>query len=145
MIDVRLKNAYIELINRVTCESRRLYNAQIPILIHGYAHPIPDGQGVRVLGDVISGPWLEPAFKKKGYNDLAYNTMIMRTVIDRFNDMLSELAEDFEDIPVKHVDVRRCLNNSLWDNELHPTSEGFEKIAAEFDAQIKQLPNPRVR
>lgn len=153
VIDVRLKNAYIKLINRVTCASKELYdNQKIPILIHGYDYPIPDGRGVEIAEFRFSGPWLKPAFKKKGYNNLEHNTKIMEEVIDRFNTMLKQLADKKFD-HVKHVDLRNCLNRSLrgkayrkhWDDELHPTSDGFEKIAKKFHAQIKQLPNPRVK
>ena len=57
------------------------------------------------------GPWLKPAFKDKGYNCLQANTKTMKKVICRFNNMLSELANEFNH--VIHVDVRDCLSNNL--------------------------------
>ena len=141
----RLKEAYIELINHVTRECKNKgYADQIPILIHGYDYPIPDGRGVEIVEFCFAGPWLKPAFKKKGYNNLERNTNIMKDVIDRFNTMLEQLAADKKFDHVTHVDLRNCLNRSLrgkayrkhWDDELHPTSDGFEKIADKFHEHI---------
>ena len=161
----RLENAYKELIRlvRANCTDQK-----IPILIHGYDYPIPDGRGVmsnkkwkwfrwvyaRIRGKPISGPWLKPAFKEKGYNDndndddLECNTKIMEKVIDRFNCMLKQLAADKKvDKHVEYVNVCGCLENSReenayrkhWADEFHPNRCGFKKIAEKFDAKIRKL------
>ena len=53
----------------------------IPILIHGYAHPVPDGRPF-LTGWPLPGPWLQPGFSAKGYvhddpADLGRNTQVM--------------------------------------------------------------------
>ena len=156
LIDVKLKDAYTKLIKIVTTKSQELYKKKIPILIHGYDYPVPDGRGVnsdgtgwmcKVLFCILKiprkiGPWLKRAFKCKGYEDLQANTNTMKKVIDRFNCMLSKLDKKFDH--VTHVDVRNCLSNKLkncaykedWGDEMHPTDDGFEKVAKKFHEEI---------
>ena len=132
--------------------SSKLYNHKIPILIHGYDYAVPDGRGVRFLVKTVSGPWFKPAFKKKGYRDLAENTKTIKKLTGRFNEMLSNLSAGFPH--VHHVDVRKSLKNSLknelykdyWANEFHPTDKEFKLVAKKFHKVIKTLKNsPKVR
>ncbi len=133
MIDCRLYEAYKELIIRVTCKSGELYPEAIPIFIHGYAAAVPDGKGIWGGWWILPGPWLKRAFKNKGYKDLKENTKTMEKLTNRFNCMLSKLANEFDH--VTYVDVRPCLSNSLkndaykedWANELHPTEKVLRK------------------
>ena len=60
-IDGALFTCYDTVIKTLTA------NSEIPLLIHGYDHPIPDGRGDMVLIDP-SGPWLLPSFKARGYD-----------------------------------------------------------------------------
>jgi hypothetical protein len=47
---------------------------------------------------------------------------------------------------VEHVNLRDSLSTSpahykdWWDNELHPTREGFERVTGRFAAVLAQLP-----
>jgi hypothetical protein len=69
---------------------------------------------------------------------------MMRSVIDRFNAMVRSLTARF---PFLHyVDVRNTLSTTLpddykkwWDNELHPTEGGFERVTDKFAAVLQRL------
>ena len=102
------------------------------------------------------GPWLEPAFKNEQYEDRKKNVKLMEELVEEFNNMLKKLSDDESNI-IRYVDVRNCVSNSLeiddqefygqkyekykfdWENELHPTERGFERIAYEFNDAIQRL------
>lgn len=158
VIDNRFKNAYKTLIDCITKKSKQVFNTDIPIpiLIHGYDYFVPNGREVDFdgligeMGEVVVrawrhfkegkpwyGPWLKPVFEKKGYNDLTQNTDTIKKVVDRFNKMLFNLKEEFNH--VHYVDVRGCLTEKDWSDEIHPTEKGFEKAAGKFEKKIKHI------
>ena len=157
VINGHLREAYLKLLKKIDklCKANFNNNSnKIPVLVHGYAHPIPDGEDFG--GDYIPGlpgPWLEPAFENRGYSDLKEKTCIMKGLIDRFNCMLKNLcSKEFTKICVKHVDVKGCFEENAentgvdymkdydkyWDDEFHPSECGFKLVAQKFDEVIKQ-------
>lgn len=116
-----------------------LPNRKIPIYIHGYAWPVPDGR---------PGPinnWLKPAFDDADYTSLQLCTDIMQDLINRFRqlilDVIAEVTLPGTPQRAFYLDVRGALSNSLaggaykadWQNELHPSiPAGFEKVADLF-------------
>lgn len=150
IIGERLMFAYSCLIGRATAAAKDLFRRRIPVLIHGYAHPVPDGRGFWGGGWFLPGPWLQPGFEQKGHEDLPTNTDVMVDLIDRFNRMASTIPtlKGFEH--VTYIDLRPELTNELahrkyrsdWDNELHPTEDGFEAVAAKFVTALRRLPLP---
>ena len=144
----------ISLIGAVTELATTHFGKAIPVVIHGYGYPVPDGRGY--LGGFwkLPGPWLEPGFRQKGYLaqndvDLPRCTAIMKKLMDRFNDMLKSIPDSGPGLAhVTYLNLRGVLSNSLpgykqsWDNELHPTKPGFEAVALEFRKVITTFPLP---
>lgn len=145
MIDVRLRGAYLTILSAVTAICRKSVGRVVPILIHGYDYPVPDGRGVLGGWGPLPGPWLEPPLRRKGYDDLARNVGILRILINRFNEMLATLPQVAGLGHVRHVDLRGTLSRQLandkykndWGNELHPTSDGFARVAKKFALTIE--------
>jgi hypothetical protein len=144
VIDGRLKSAYLSLIDKIGALCKQHFDRDdIPILVHGYDYPVPDGRGYWGGWGPLPGPWLKPSFDRKGYTGLAQNTKLMQQLIGRFNDMLASISLAH----VHHVDLRETLSNDLtdrqyrdfWDNELHPEDRGFEAVAEEFQNVLKNL------
>jgi len=127
-------------------------NSKIPVIIHGYDHPIPDGSRDIILIDP-SGPWLLPFFEARGY-DIAGNKQrlslaseIMKRLFDRLNAAIKKVAAAYPN-RVYYVDLTGTLAqkygdaakyNLLWANELHPNEEGFDLLAARVAKQLKEL------
>ena len=139
VVNQRILTAYkatLAAINRL-CKQRA--GQTFPILVHGYDYPVPDGRGF-LGGWPFPGPWLEPGFHEKQFGDLQTNVELMRVVIDRFNAMLEGLVSDPAFPGVHYVNLRGKLSTELandayqewWANELHPTEDGFRKVASEF-------------
>jgi len=149
LIQERLRVAIISLAAAATelCRQSFAGAPTIPILIHGYDYPVPDGRGY--LGGLwmFPGPWLEPGFRRKGYLDLAERCRVMESLIDRFNVVLSEIAGSPGLEHVRHLDLRGTLSNALkgrgyrawWNDELHPTARGFVAVARRFDEVLRSL------
>jgi hypothetical protein len=144
VIDVRLKDAYIAIISRISTITEGYLVRPIPIILHGYAHPVPDGRGVLGGWWRIPGPWLRPGFHHKGHGDQTENTAVMEKLIDRFNAMLKAVAATNGFSHVHYLNLRDTLRNDEhykdhWANELHPTDRGFRLVTAEFARLIASL------
>lgn len=107
------------------------------IFIHGYDYAIPDGRAViRIVpGWSYIGPWLRPAFVRKRILDPGTMRDIVRTLINRLNDAIADVAARHAD--VHHLDCRTIVGDGEWANELHPTSRGFGQVARLFDEKIQ--------
>lgn len=145
VVDVRVRNAYIALLTAVTDVCVSTTGRTVPILVHGYDRPVPDGRGFADGWPIpgLPGPWLRPGFHLKGFEDQTRNTATVGSLIDRFNRMLRTVAADPQFRHVRYVDLRGTLSSGAdyqrwWANELHPTKEGFRRVAARFaDAIVK--------
>jgi len=142
ILEQRVRNAYVTLIESVTRVARARTGAVIPIVVHGYARPVPDGRGFLGGWGPLPGPWLQPGFRQKGYDDLAVATRIVGDLIDRFDTTLRAVAALPGFGHVRCLDLRSELSNGAdykrwWSDELHPTERGFRAVAARFAAAIE--------
>jgi lysophospholipase L1-like esterase len=139
IIDERVRFAYVTIISAVTRICNERTGGPIPILVHGYDYPVPDGRGYLGGFSVLPGPWLEPGFRMKEYTSLDERKTCTRELITHFNKMLESLPTTPGYSHVKYVNLLGTLSDDdatyqeWWDNELHPTRRGFiavtEKIA----------------
>ena len=142
VIETRIAIAYTTIIAAVTQSCTTLLGRVLPIVLHGYDYPVPDGRGFLGGFAWLPGPWLEPGFREKGYDDLQERIDVARVLIDRFNAALASVAAMPGFDHVRHLDLRNSLSTTLandrykawWGNELHPTYDGFSRIAARFAA-----------
>lgn len=147
VIDQRIYTAYAKILSRITGTCEQLWPNQptIPILVHGYDYPVPDGRGYLGGWGPLPGPWLEPGFRQKEYAELPERIEIAKTLINRFNRMLKSIigANDFAH--VTYVDLRGTLSTSpkdyrkWWGNELHPTLDGFTAVTDKFVKALRKL------
>lgn len=149
LLDERLRCAIVTLASAVSRLCRASFDRTLPILIHGYDYPVPDGRGYLGGFWILPGPWLAPGFRKKGYPDdqLRQRCEIMATLIDRFNALLAGIAGGPGLEHVRYVNLRGSLSQDLsgkaykdwWNDELHPTEPGFTKIAGRFHTVLRSL------
>ncbi len=141
VIDERIRDAYVAILSAVTAICRARTGRTIPVVVHGYDYPVPDGRGVLGGWGLLPGPWLRPGLYAKGFGDLQQNVKILADLIDRFNVMLAGVAAIPAFAHVRYLDLRGTLSNGAayrtwWANELHPTEKGFAAIADKFAAVI---------
>ncbi len=145
-IDGTLFNYYDTILKTLTASTN------VPIILHAYDHPIPDGRGDTILGFSI-GPWLNPYFLASGYQiaafpsglpDLNLAKEVMKQLIDRLNAMVTRVATAYPN--VHHVNLTGTLAKAygddyarLWNNELHPKGDGYDLVAKLIEARLKSL------
>ncbi len=137
LVRERVTDAYKVIIGAITKVCTERLNRTIPIIVHGYDYCVPDGRGFLWVG-----PWLEPAFKAKGYDDMERRKAMVRELIDGFNDVLAGIAQAFPH--VRHLNLRETLltdgtYKKYWDNETHPTDKGFKLVTAKFANLLSAL------
>jgi len=129
------------IIATATDAGRQANLGTLPIVTHGYDYAIATGNAAANLIIKKIGPWMDPSFRAKGYPkdndaDLIRRINIVRPMVDGLYTMLERLRAKYPNLHI--VDVRNTLpDRTDWHDELHPTREGFRKVAALFDAEIR--------
>jgi len=144
VVDQRIRYAYVTILSRVTAVCRAQFGKPVPILLHGYDYPVPDGRGFLGGWAFLPGPWLQPGFRQKGFGNLETTKAMAKALIDRFNAMLEKVVTLPAFAHVSFVDLRGSLPTgsaykTWWANELHPTHKGFRKVASKFAEALEEL------
>jgi len=144
VINQRVRTAYVTILSAVTNVCQQKTGRDIPILVHGYDYPVPDGRGFLGGWGPMPGPWLEPGFREKGFDALNRRIELAHELIERFNTMIEAIAGLEPFAHVHYVDLRNTLTTGAgykqwWANELHPTEQGFRIIAEKFVAILSSL------
>lgn len=113
---------------------RRAYDKdgrQPDIILHTYDYPVPDGRGFSLISLKVTGPWLAKAMDDcQVPPDVTLRKAICTTLIDRLHTEFQFFANPQNKVHL--IDSRGCLTSTNyktdWDNELHPTSEGFKQV-----------------
>ncbi len=162
-IDQKLGGFYGTIIDFILDDLKDV--TDVPILIHAYDHPIPDGRALLFF------PWLKPTFVAKGYDipdfpkksaDLTAATKVMKCLINRLNLVVNNLVKTYEKTHpgrVHHVNLTGTLAKNygtpdqyadLWENELHPgkkklapgepgpAQDGFDLLAEVIAAKLEK-------
>ena len=118
----KLKKGY-----RRVAKQAKASRPDILMLTQGYDYAIPRK----------NGQWLGKPLKAAGFaHDDPLSPRIIAFLVDQFNDMLGAIDAEFAH--VRHVDVRRTIQ-TLWHDELHPTTAGAKKVAKLFEKEIGKL------
>ncbi|HLZ41917.1 MAG TPA: hypothetical protein VKQ11_13200 [Candidatus Sulfotelmatobacter sp.] len=145
VLNQRIFTAYVQMLTTITSLCQGTFGKIVPILVHGYDYPVPDGRGF-LGGWPFPGPWLDPGFREKNFSDLPTRIAMMQAMMDRFNTMVKLLPSQTALGHVQYIDLRGTLSNRLddyqdwWANELHPTEKGFEAVTDRFAAVLATLP-----
>lgn len=100
-----------------------------PVVVHGYDYAIPTGKGFLGLGQWLREPMDSVGVPRK----------FQRTVVKRLIDAVADAQIEAILPTFLPIDTRGTLEDSQWDNELHPTHGGFNKIAKQWRTPLKQL------
>jgi hypothetical protein len=116
-----IQAAYVDLIG-----IRDSINKNCIIFLHAYDFAQPTGRRVCNLG-----PWLKPSLDFRGWTQFAPAAAVVKEVLLAFDKLLVQLEQQHKN--VVYVRTQSTLSPaSDWDNELHPTAQGFNKIAGVF-------------
>lgn len=113
-------------------------NPNVPMIVHGYDYLRPSDVAVKIFWIKTTGPWLKPELDKNGITDSSVQFEVIKMLIDGFNSRLENLGNTYPNT-FKYLDCRNTINADEWDNEIHPKTSGFRKIADKFEAAINSL------
>lgn len=117
---------------------RNKHSPDTHIVLHGYDFAIPDGRGVCGLG-----PWMKPTFDLHNFPDRTKAQEVVTEMLRQFAAMVKSMTIAKA---VTYIETQGTLapKTSSWHNELHPSSDGFDKFADMFQAHLKGLFPDRV-
>ena len=95
------------------------------ILTHSYDFPTKDKLGVGILW---LGPWLKPGLDWCGWTNLDDQVNIVKLILTEFNRRLSNFAQTNR--LHLHINTQGTLSAEDWQNEIHPNSQGWDKLAS---------------
>ncbi|MGG1947362.1 hypothetical protein AB1286_21670 [Trinickia sp. NRRL B-1857] len=139
-----VKRAYVDLI-----DVRNRYAPHAYLFLHQYDFVTPTDTSVC---DRLVGPWLYPSFADRGWTTFEVDRRffkegraIVARILRRFAAMLVELLAMPGADNIVIVDTQGTLNpDTDWANELHPTHDGFAKIAEKFRQALQSVFKDRV-
>jgi hypothetical protein len=124
----------------------------VPVLAHTYDYPVRLGTPARTtlanLGAIALakrrvGPWIQPHVAH--VLDAPGQVAFARALIDGFEArVLRPLAQEFAGT-FDYVDLRGTLAHADWFDEMHPTGDGFRKLAAKVGARLRAALPPGKR
>lgn len=116
-------------------------NPRTPILVHTYSYLLPRDAAHRLLAWKVAGPWIYPHMIEVGVTDSTVQRAIVKYLLDRYHDRLKNISSP-RGSNFHVIDSRRALppfgsssrkaDQSLWSDEIHPTSRGFHRIARNY-------------
>jgi hypothetical protein len=134
--------AILEAEYRELVDIRNQYSPQTVIFVHAYDFPPITGKGV-----CGAGPWLKPsldyAYQHLGVANPNPNDefVVVKTLMQMFGAMLDRIAADpaVQKFIVVPTQGTLTPDASDWQNEIHPSSGGFAKIAKKFQASLATI------
>ena len=104
------------------------------LVFHGYDFAIPDGRGICGMG-----PWLKPTFDLRRFPAVLPASAVVKAMLQQFAAMLQSLVAMRNAVTFINTQGTLPPMTSSWHNELHPSKNGFNMIAAVFHANLKTL------
>ena len=98
---------------------------RMSVFCHGYDWAIPQRD-----------KWLGAPLESIGITSDRLQAEIVHVLIDRLNALLSDLSKEFRN--VRYINCRGVCGQNDWYDELHPTAEGFGRVAQKFAEEIRR-------
>lgn len=127
-----IENGYRQLIRDI-----RSLKPDLPLFFHSYDRVWPLTEDEKSQGG-RTARWVTPALNAQGVTRFEDQRLITDDLIGRFRTLLQTIA-GAHDENVRYIDTGQPLAEhlDLWHDEIHPTSEGYRRVADHFMAAIK--------
>ena len=119
-----------------------------PIIIHTYDFTTPRNSPSRFFGLPALGPWLYRALKDAGVQKKYWND-VSDYLIGTLAERLKGLGKGPNALPAFYVvntldtlvpaELGTTRESNDWLNEIHPTADGYRKIARKITRKLKKL------
>ena len=124
-------------------------NQETPIVTHIYDYPTPRNASAKFLTFDIAGPWLHKAFKAHeipeplwiSLSDYLYE-FLAETIIDLKNQIPNFHVISNTRETLIRAKLRETGESGDWENEIHPTTKGYEKLSGIVSPELYHLLYP---
>ncbi|MBI3417746.1 MAG: SGNH/GDSL hydrolase family protein [Verrucomicrobia bacterium] len=116
---------------------RDQYQLGKKIVAHSYDDAIPQDRGVRLVFP-IKGPWFWPHLIDAGITSPRVQCDIVHELMERFKARLQTLADEPGN-KFLLLDTSDTVNDDQWEDELHPSAEGFHTVAEKFLPALREF------
>lgn len=111
------------------------------IFTHGYDYADPSGKPTKfwlwpIPINVVLGPWIQNNLNARGITAVADQRDVIKFLIDGFNETLKKVEAAHPRFVA--IDNRGVIQANEWSDELHPTRDGFKKIADSFLRALRE-------
>ena len=121
-------------------------NQSTPVLLHTYDVPMPRPAPALAYGQPAAGPWLHPALDAVNapaalrFSIIREIAMDMLDSIRAFDDPLGGIyVVDSCGSTLVPAAAGTTGSNADWENEIHPNTAGYDKLAMKINQQLAQL------
>jgi hypothetical protein len=138
--DAELEKVIAAYDNLLDVRRRSTINKETPIVTHVYGFVEPRQVGTKVFGASFGDGWIKQYLDPKGIPQEDQRD-IVKGMLTRFRDALRKVEAANENFLV--VDTLRTLaprgipNLEYWHDEIHPTGQGFRKVALKIRREAR--------
>ena len=105
------------------------HRPDMKIYTHGYDYPRPlptgDNKG-----------WIGKYFDEFGILRDGDRSHAVHFMMDEFNKRMEKLAGEFKG-HVEYIDLREIVKDDQWDDEIHPSDDGYREVSLKFIQRIE--------
>ncbi|WOO40266.1 hypothetical protein [Rubellicoccus peritrichatus] len=133
----------IEFHYRELIDIRNTLRPNCQIITHCYDYPIPREDGsIQCLNQGLIGPWIWPALNEKGLTDPQKQRKFAKWLLQQHRKVLKKIEAQHPNFHL--VDTAGTLADDEWGDEIHPTKNGFKKVAGLIGEEvIKHFPTAK--
>jgi lysophospholipase L1-like esterase len=127
--------AYESAMQKVINNYRSIFNylhknrPDMKVYIHGYDYPRPLPTGEKK-------GWIGKYFDEFGVLRSGDRSQAVHYMMDEFNKRLSALADEFKG-HVEYIDLRQIVKDDQWNDEIHPSDDGYREVSLKFLQRIE--------
>lgn len=135
----RMRSSILDLLDWI---ARSKMNGGLRVVHHAYDFVWPSDQGASFLGGNFKfqggQSWIKPYLDALGWTDPLEQRKIIRVMLLLFKEMLLGVAGERPSYNVV-LDTQGTAAPDEWEDEIHLTSKGFNKIARKIEAKMIEL------
>jgi hypothetical protein len=102
----------------------------VTLVTHGYDRVIP-------VARKDGGKWVGPPMEKAGIDLATDGRRVIEHILEVFDQRMRALATTHTN--VVYVSTHKIVPDDQWDDEIHPTSDGFGLVAARIRTTLGEL------
>jgi len=120
------------------CKTLTLRYPDIDMCLHGYDYIIPNNPNVPwKIYMSKDKSWLGKPMIDRGITEEKDKKGIIQYIINVFNEIIQNIEKDID--RVHYINLRDTVTPDKWNDEIHPSAEGYQDLAIKFKKKINDI------